>query len=105
MRDVLTAPGILLIGNDPTERHPLLAWQIRTNIRLNGGRLHVINSQEIKLLRQASASAKNAAGTEGKALSFLAGDDKAPDAASRPALSTLRDKVPAEPQLNVNLSP
>ena len=99
MRDVLTAPAILLIGNDPTERHPLLAWQIRTNIRLNGGRLYVINSQEIKLLRQASASAKITAGTEGKAVSFLAGDDKAVDAASRQALSTLRDKVRAEQNL------
>src|SRR3954467_8177750 len=35
MRDVASAPAILLIGNDPTERHPLLAWNIRTNVRLN----------------------------------------------------------------------
>jgi NADH-quinone oxidoreductase subunit G len=34
MRDVLNAPAILLIGNDPTDQHPLLAWQIRTNVRL-----------------------------------------------------------------------
>ena len=34
MREVLTAPAILLIGNDPTNQHPLLAWQIRTNVRL-----------------------------------------------------------------------
>ena len=35
MRDVASASAILLIGNDPTERHPLLAWNIRTNVRLN----------------------------------------------------------------------
>ena len=35
MRDVCYASAILLIGNDPTEQHPLLAWQIRTNVRLN----------------------------------------------------------------------
>ena len=29
------APAILLIGGDPTNEHPLLAWQIRTNVRLN----------------------------------------------------------------------
>jgi len=72
MREVLTAPAILLIGNNPTDQHPLLAWQIRTNVRLNSGRLYVINSQEIKLVRQAKAFAKIAAGTEAKALSFLA---------------------------------
>jgi NADH-quinone oxidoreductase subunit G len=33
--DVYNAPAILLIGNDPTEQHPLLAWQIRNNVRLH----------------------------------------------------------------------
>ena len=49
MRDVFNAPAILLIGNDPTEQHPLLAWQIRNNVRLHGARLYVINSRPIKL--------------------------------------------------------
>ena len=39
MRDVFNAPAILLIGNDPTEQHPLLAWQIRNNVRLHRARL------------------------------------------------------------------
>ncbi len=38
------APAILLIGNDPTEQHPLLAWQIRNNVRLHGARLYIVNS-------------------------------------------------------------
>src|SRR6201982_281936 len=54
MRDVANAPAILLIGNDPTERHPLLAWNIRTNVRLNQAKLFVVNSQPIKLRRQAT---------------------------------------------------
>src|SRR6059058_536184 len=29
MRNVYDAPAILLIGNNPTDEHPLLAWQIR----------------------------------------------------------------------------
>jgi NADH-quinone oxidoreductase subunit G len=99
MRELLTAPAILLIGNNPTDQHPLLAWQIRTNIRLNGGRLYLINSRDIKLIRQAKAFAKIAPGAEGKAVSFLAGDDKAADSASRQALSELREKVRAEQNL------
>ena len=50
-----TAPAILLIGNDPTEQHPLLAWQIRTNVRLHRAKLYVVNSAPIKLRRQATA--------------------------------------------------
>jgi NADH-quinone oxidoreductase subunit G len=55
MRDVYDAPAILLIGNDPTEQHPLLAWQIRNNVRLKNARLYVVNSQPIKLRRQATS--------------------------------------------------
>ena len=54
MRDVATAPAILVIGNDPTEQHPLLAWQIRSNVRLNGARLYVVNDSDVKLRRQAT---------------------------------------------------
>src|SRR5262249_25898857 len=53
MRDVYDAPAILLIGNNPTDEHPLLAWQIRNNVRLHGAKLYVINHQAIKLQRQA----------------------------------------------------
>ena len=48
MRDVFNAPAILLIGNDPTEQHPLLAWQIRNNVRLHRAKLYVVNSADIK---------------------------------------------------------
>ena len=55
MRDVGTAPAILLVGGDPTNEHPLLAWQIRTNVRLNKARLYIANHRSIKLERQAKA--------------------------------------------------
>src|SRR5215475_2587809 len=64
MRDVLNAPAILLIGNDPTERHPLLAWQIRNNVRLHRAKLYIVNSNEIKLRRQATSFLKVAEGGE-----------------------------------------
>src|ERR1700683_19565 len=75
MRDVLNAPAILLIGNDPTNQHPFLAWQIRTNVRLRRAKLYVINSVPIKLRRQATAFGLIPAGAEAKAVAFLAGDD------------------------------
>ncbi len=75
MREVLDAPAILLIGNDPTNQHPLLAWQIRTNVRLRRARLYVINSLPIKLQRQAAGFGMVPAGAEAKAVAFLAGDD------------------------------
>ena len=80
MADVFTAPAILLIGNDPTEQHPLLAYQIRNNVRLHQARLYVVNSRPIKLQRQATMFAQIAAGTEDKFAAFLAGGDSGVDA-------------------------
>jgi NADH-quinone oxidoreductase subunit G len=55
LRDIAAAPAILLVGGDPTEEHPLLAWELRTNVRLNKARLYIANSKTIKLERQAKA--------------------------------------------------
>jgi NADH-quinone oxidoreductase subunit G len=101
MRAVLTAPAILLIGNDPTNQHPLLAWQIRTNVRLRRARLYAINSAPIKLRRQAAAFGLLPAGAEAKAVAFLAGDESqldslATDLTNRDAWIALRDKVRGE---------
>ncbi|SPF49743.1 NADH-quinone oxidoreductase, chain G [Candidatus Sulfotelmatobacter kueseliae] len=79
MADPYNAPAILLIGNDPTQQHPLLAWQIRNNVRLHRARFYVINSQPIKLRRQATSFMQIPAGTESKVASFLAGDDSTLD--------------------------
>ena len=54
MEDVFNAPAILLIGSDPTYQHPLLAWQIRNNVRLHHARLYLINARPIKVTRQAT---------------------------------------------------
>jgi NADH-quinone oxidoreductase subunit G len=56
LRDIATAPAILLVGGDPTNQHPLLAWQLRTNVRLNRARLYIANHRPIKLERQATAT-------------------------------------------------
>ena len=101
MRDVATAPAILLIGNDPTEQHPLLAWQIRSNVRLHRAKVYVVNSVPIKLRRQATVFPQIAPGSEASFVQFLAGNDSAADAVvsadlSREALNSLRDKLKGE---------
>jgi NADH-quinone oxidoreductase subunit G len=106
MADVYNAPAILLIGNDPTEQHPLLAWQIRNNVRLRRAKLYVINSQAIKLRRQATSFTEVAAGTEAKVAAFLAGEDSAADALAngatcKDAWLKLRDQLRAEQNLIV----
>ncbi len=58
LRDASTAPAILIIGGDPTEQNPALAWAIRTNVRLNNARLYIANENEIKLTRQAKKFVK-----------------------------------------------
>ncbi|HEY6337472.1 MAG TPA: NADH-quinone oxidoreductase subunit NuoG [Candidatus Sulfotelmatobacter sp.] len=81
MADVFTAPAILLIGNDPTAQHPLLAYQIRNNVRLHRARLYVINSKPIKLRRQAARPTDEIqSGAEGRFAEFLAGGEGATDA-------------------------
>ncbi|HEY6348070.1 MAG TPA: molybdopterin-dependent oxidoreductase [Candidatus Angelobacter sp.] len=104
MRDVASAPAILLIGNDPTEQHPLLAWNIRTNVRLNRAKLFVANSGDIKLRRQAAAFLQIPEGREGKFVAFLNGDDSAAGAltsaaVSNDSLKTLRDELRAQQDL------
>ena len=56
LRDIASACAILLVGGNPTDEHPLLAWLLRTNVRLNRARLYVANSKTIKLARQAKAT-------------------------------------------------
>ncbi len=104
MRDLYNAPAILLIGNDPTEEHPLVAWQIRNNVRLHQARLYVINSEVIKLHRQAVSFTQVPAGSEASVASFLSGKDSAADAlltgnVSREAWVGLRNKLREEKNL------
>jgi len=87
LRDIATAPAILLIGGNPTEEHPLLAWNLRTNVRLNRARLYVANSKPIKLERQAKATLRLPAGGYQAIPAYLGGsDDTIMDTAFREAV-------------------
>jgi NADH-quinone oxidoreductase subunit G len=104
MADVYNTPAIVLIGNDLTEQHPLLAWQIRNNVRLHRARLYVINSRPIKLRRQATSFMEIPQGGEGNVAAFLAGDDSPVDGLASPSVNkdawiALRDKLRSEQNL------
>jgi len=60
--EIAFAPAILLIGGDPTEEHPMLAWALRTDARLSKARIYVANHRPIRLERQAKATLNLAPG-------------------------------------------
>src|SRR5215510_13643660 len=64
MEQLYKSNAVLLIGNDPTNQNPLVAWQIRTAARHHGLKLFIINSRDIKLIRKASQFVKVASGQE-----------------------------------------
>ena len=77
LADTGTAPAILLLGNDPTEQHPMLAWNLRTNVRHNRARIYIVNHEEIKLRRQAKAFLTIPSDGYAATIGFLGGDDSA----------------------------
>jgi len=107
LRDTMTAPAVLLIGNDPTEQHPLLAWNLRTNLRLHNGRIYIVNSNDIKLRRQARAYAQVPQdGGESLFVRYLAGRDSVSselesDSLTGEALREFRNAVKGEKELIV----
>ena len=72
MEQLYESKVVLVIGNDPTNQNPLVAWQIRSGIRHFGTKLFIINAHEIKLTRKATQFVKIQAGHEGAALAYLA---------------------------------
>jgi len=71
MDQLYKSKAVLLIGNDPTNQNPLVAWQIRTGVRHHGLKLYVINSKEIKLERKAEQFVQIAEGQEAAAVRWL----------------------------------
>src|SRR6201985_3999995 len=75
LRDVGTAPAILLLGNDPTEQHPALAWELRTNVRLNAAKIFIVNANAIKLRHQAKGFLHIPENSYADAVRFLGSND------------------------------
>jgi NADH-quinone oxidoreductase subunit G len=75
MEQLYQTKAVLLIGNDPTNQNPLVAWQIRSGIRHFGTKLFIINANEIKLKRKAKQFVKIAPGDEAVVLKWLANEE------------------------------
>jgi NADH-quinone oxidoreductase subunit G len=97
LRDFADAPAILLIGNDPTDQHPGLAWQIRSNVRLNRARLYVANHRDIKLRRQAKAAVELPSTGYASFVEYLSGKDGA--FAANEATAAFREAIKKEESL------
>jgi NADH-quinone oxidoreductase subunit G len=85
--DLTQATAILLIGNDPTHNHPLLAYNIRAAVRQRGARLYIINHRWIKLERQARQVVRVSEGGEPGAVEALLGQAASLPADARQALA------------------
>jgi len=66
------AKAIVLLGNDPTEQNPLVAWQIRTAVRLNNAKLYLLNAEEVRLHRKARQFMRVPQGSEAAVARWLA---------------------------------
>ena len=96
MTQLYEADAVLLVGHDPTEQSPLVAWQIRSAIRHRGARLYIINSKSIKLLRKASGFAEVPKAREATAVRWLAGGEAQLDAGTMERLSSLKASLERE---------
>ena len=94
--DLSRASAILLVGNDPTHNHPLLAWNIRSAVRQRGAHLYIINSRRIKLRRQARQLVEIPSGKEAAAIEALHGAPTDISAATQQELATLRAALEKE---------
>jgi NADH-quinone oxidoreductase subunit G len=94
MADIYNASAVLLIGNDPTQQNPLVAWQIRTAVRQHKQQLFIINEGPVKLERQARQTVQAPVGNLPAMMRWLAtGDGSAPEglAGLKEALGKERD--------------
>ncbi|MFQ5696541.1 MAG: molybdopterin oxidoreductase family protein, partial [Terriglobia bacterium] len=95
--DITRARALLLIGNDPTHNHPLLAYNIRSAVRLREAPFYVINHRWIKLKRQAAQFVEVPPGKEGTGVDCLRGAANDFDTALRKQLGQLKKALEKEP--------
>ncbi|MBZ5527875.1 MAG: NADH-quinone oxidoreductase subunit NuoG [Acidobacteriia bacterium] len=101
MGDLENAQSVLLIGNDPTDQNPLVAWQIRSAIRHNGARLYILNSSEIRLKRKATQFVKLLPRQEAAAVRWLATGQEPLPTDIVTALTSLKAALEAETDLAI----
>jgi NADH-quinone oxidoreductase subunit G len=100
MEQLYKSKAVLLIGNDPTNQNPLVAWQIRAGVRHHELQLFLINSREIKLKRKAAQFVQVAQGQEAAAVGWLASASPL-DPALVEQLTVLKTALEAQPDVAV----
>jgi len=101
MEQLYESKAVLVIGNDPSEQNPLVAWQIRAGIRHFGSKLFLINSREIKLERKATQFVQVADSQEAAAVRWLATGQGSLGSGVAEKLSALKSALEAEPEVAI----
>ncbi|MGB8323951.1 MAG: NADH-quinone oxidoreductase subunit NuoG, partial [Candidatus Acidiferrum sp.] len=101
MEQLYQSKTVLLIGNDPTNQNPLVAWQIRSGIRHFNTKLFILNSADIKLKRQATQFIRLAEGQEPAALKWLASGEGSLSPELTSQLEALTNALQGEPEVAI----
>ncbi len=101
MAQLYDSKAVLLIGNDPSNQNPLVAWQIRSGIRHHGSKLFIMNSREIKLDRKALQFVRLPAGQEAAAVRWLATGEGQIEQSVAEQLGALKQALEAEPEIAI----
>jgi NADH-quinone oxidoreductase subunit G len=101
MKQLSDAPAVLLIGNDPTEQNPFVAWQVRTGVRHHNQRLYVLNSRDIKLSRKATQFVQVPEGHETAAIRWMGSEQGQLEPALVEKLVQLKAALEAEPEVAI----
>ena len=94
IEDIAEASSILVVGNDPTHQHPLIAYQIRQAVRQHDAHLYLLNSQRDQVAAAGKAKRHRPCGGEAEAIRILAG--KQPARGAPPANWLLCAKICAK---------
>jgi len=101
MDQLYKSSAVLMIGNDPTNQNPLVAWQVRTGIRHHNTKLFILNSRDIKLDRKATQFIRVAQGQEVAAIRWMGREEGqlAPDMVEK--LVQLKAALEAESEVAI----
>ena len=101
MDGLYQSKAVLVIGNDPTDQNPLVAWQIRSGIRHNGTKLYLLNAEGVKLQRKAAQSVVLGSTKESAAVRWLATGEGSISEQVKTQLAALKTALEAESELAI----
>ena len=101
MDELYRSKAVLVIGNDPSDQNPLVAWQIRSGIRHNGTKLYLLNAETIKLQHKATLSVVSGSTKEAAAVRWLATGQGSISQELAGQLTALKGALEAESELAI----